>query len=184
VPAERKGELDAYRWSSHRAYAGLCAKPEWLCLEWLRYWGRTVASARREYRAALRASFGKPATSPWEELRGGLVLGPDGLWEKVKNLVKEKVESEEVRWSERCGARAVQHQVRELVAKEEDNRVRIWARVRLGAERLVDVSQELGYRDGSSVLQVVKRLERQAMKEKALAQTLARLKHELSRVRS
>ena len=39
-----------------------------------------------------------------------------------------------------------------------------------GAERLVDVAKELSDRDDSHVLQVVKRLERQAMKDKALAE--------------
>lgn len=135
-----------------------------------------MAVAQREYRAAMKAAFGRPAASPWEELRGGLVLGSDDLWEKVRGLVKEKAESEEVRWIERHGACAVQDRVRELVAKEKDIRVRIWARVRLGAERLVDVAKDWGYRDGSSVLQVVKRLERHMMKDKVLAKNLSRLK--------
>jgi len=175
--------LDRYRWSSHRAYAGLCARPDWLCLEWLRYWGRSVAVAQREYRETMAAAFGEALASPWQETRGGLVLGSEDLWERVKGMVKRKAESEEVRWSEREGARAVQERVRELTAKEGDKRVRIWARVRLGAERLVDVAKESGYRDGSSVLQVVKRLERETMKDKALAEKLGKLK-QLSRVGS
>jgi hypothetical protein len=51
-------------------------------------------------------------------------------------------------------------------------------RSRLGAERLVDVAKELGYRDGSGVLQVVKRLEQQAAKENALGRKLESLKGE------
>jgi len=183
VPVERRAGLDRYRWSSHRAYAGLCARPDWLCLEWLRYWGRSVAVAQREYRETMAAAFGEALASPWQETRGGLVLGSEDLWERVKGMVKRKAESEEVRWSEREGARAVQERVRELTAKEGDKRVRIWARVRLGAERLVDVAKESGYRDGSSVLQVVKRLERETMKDKALAEKLGKLK-QLSRVGS
>ena len=35
VPAERAVELEQYRWSSHRAYAGLERQvSEWLCLDW------------------------------------------------------------------------------------------------------------------------------------------------------
>lgn len=176
VPAERRGELEAYRWSSHRAYAGRCAKPEWLQLEWLRYWGQTVKGAQQEYRRTMASAFGRALASPWDEVRGGLVLGPDALWEKVKGLVRGKTVGEEARWSQRQGAQRVQSRVGDLVAREADERVRIWARVRLGAERLVDVARELGYSDGSGVLQVVKRLERQAAKRKALKEKLARLR--------
>ena len=40
IPKDRRRELDRYVWSSHRAYAGLIGKAEWLSLEWLRFWGR------------------------------------------------------------------------------------------------------------------------------------------------
>ena len=48
----------------------------------------------------------------------------------------------------------------------------------------VEAIQQLRYRDGSSVLQAVKRLKRQAMHNKPLAEHLARLKQQLSRVGS
>src|SRR5882757_9477442 len=35
VPAERRGALNVYRWSSHGAYGGRIAAPEWLCTDWL-----------------------------------------------------------------------------------------------------------------------------------------------------
>ncbi len=181
VPVERAGELAGYVWSSHRAYAGLGAKAPWLSLEWLRYWGRTVGAAQGEYRAEMAAAFGQRLASPWEALRGGLVLGAEELWEKVQGMVETKAGQatvEEVRWVERQGAGQVQQRVRELAAKETDERVRIWARVRLGAERGVDVAKELGYGDGSGISQVVSRLEHEAAEDKALRRRLESLRKE------
>ena len=101
IPRERAAELDGYRWSSHRAYAGLAGKAEWLCLDWLTMWDKRRGAARRAYRRAMREVFDKPVSSPWEELRGGLVLGADALWEKARGLVKAKSAAEELRWTER-----------------------------------------------------------------------------------
>ena len=182
MAAERAKELADYVWSSHRAYAALAAGPEWLCLEWLRYWGRSRKSAQQEYRATMAAAFDRPLESPWNELRGGLVLGGDELWAKVRAMVSGKAgkaDAGELRWSRRQGAVAVQQRVRDLVAKEADERIRIWARVRLGAERSVDVAKEFGYSDGSGITQVIKRLEREASKEKSLARKLDCLRKEI-----
>lgn len=86
----------------------------------------------------------------------------------------------ELRWTERQGAQRIQQNVRELVGDEPDPRVRIWARVRLGGERLVDAAKELGYRDGTGVLQVVKRMERRGTKSKPLAQKLQSLRNSVA----
>jgi len=89
VPVERRGELSRYRWSSHRAYAGLgkAQPPRWLCMEWLSYFGRTRKAAPLEYRRQIAAMFGQVAVSPWQNLRGGLVLGGEALWDKARRLL-------------------------------------------------------------------------------------------------
>ncbi len=47
ISPERFQELRMYLWSSHQDYAGLRKKtPEWLCLDWLAYWGRSRRGAR------------------------------------------------------------------------------------------------------------------------------------------
>ena len=46
----------------------------------------------------------------------------------------------------------------------------------MGGERKVDVAREFGYRDGSGVPQVVKRLEQSARKDKALGRNLSKMK--------
>ena len=172
IPPERKEELDRYEWSSHRDYAGWRQPAGWLSLEWLRFWGRSQREAQRGYRQAMAAGFGKPVANPWEDLRGSLVLGTAELWDKARGLIGRKAAQEEVRWSEREGAKETQDRVRRLVAKESDTRLQIWARVRLGGERGRDVAKEFGYRDGSGVTQVVKRLEAAATRDKALRRRL------------
>ena len=71
-----------------------------------------------------------------------------------------------------------------LLKDEKDDRLMIWARVRLGGKRLVDLAREKGYRDGSSDLQVVKRVEKKAMENQALRKHLEGWKKNMSSVRS
>lgn len=46
-----------------------------------------------------------------------------------------------------------------IYAEDTDRRVQNWAHVRLGGERLVDVTARYGFRDGSGAYRAVKRLE-------------------------
>jgi putative transposase len=179
IPVERRAELERYQWSSHRDYAGLRQKPEWLSLAWLRYWGRTEAEARRAYRGDIRRAFDRVVERRWDSLRGGLVLGGDALWQKVKARLERKSGLEESRWIDQQAGREVRERVRAVLEGEQDRRLRIWIRVRLGGERMVDVSRELGYRDGGSVLQVVKRLEQAAQNDPGLRQRMGELRQKL-----
>jgi len=70
------------------------------------------------------------------------------------------------------------------VAHEPDRRVRIWAQVVPAGERKVDVAQEFGYRNGSGVLHVGKRLEQSARSDHALARNLSKMKGNVSSVES
>jgi len=182
IPADRAGLRADYRWSSHLDYAGEREPFEWLDLSWLRYWGRGKGRARAAYRQEMGSFFGRPIASPWDGLRAGLVLGGAALWDKVRDLMDKKNGAEEARWRERLTTEDTAERARSLAANEPDRRVRIWARVCLGGERKVDVAQDFGYRDGSGVLQVVKRMERSARKDKALANKLDRMKKKLSSV--
>lgn len=178
IAAERAGELDRYRWSSHRDYAGWRRAPSWLSGRWRRYWGRTAAEAQREYRKWMRAAFAQPLVSPWDELRGGLVLGGQQLWERAKAAVQAKQGQEDRLWIQQQSRRDVRERVGELVAREKDWRVQLWIRVRLGGEKMAAVARGLGYRDGSGVAQVVKRLERAAQQDARVRKQLAELTHQ------
>jgi REP element-mobilizing transposase RayT len=179
IAAERARELDRYRWSSHRDYAGWRRKPAWLSLEWRRYWGRNGAEAQRGYRQWMATAFDKPLISPWENLRGGLVLGGQRLWEKTQALVAAKPRREESLWIQQHGHEPAREQARKLAEGEEDWRVKVWIRVRLGGERMTAVARALDYRDGSGVAQVIKRLEQTASRNARLRTRLAQLRRKV-----
>jgi REP element-mobilizing transposase RayT len=185
MPPELKGDLAKYRWSSHRAYAGLdAAPPAWCCREWLSYFGRTRRVAHAEYRRQVDQMFGQVIRSPWEDLRHGLVLGGDALWQKVRGLIAEAQGDEEIRWRRRADAAGISRVIESLVAEETDRRVAIWLRVRLGGERMTAVAADYGYRDGSGVHRVIQRLHERAKSDRSLARRLKTLASKVSRVKS
>jgi len=81
-------------------------------------------------------------------------------------------------------AGALRERVRGLVVAESDDRVQIWARVKLGGERPVEVAKEFGYRNQSGVGQVVKRVEMYAKQDAELRTKLQRLKDNVCNVES
>lgn len=180
---ERAAELDRYRWSSHRVYAGLERKPPgWLCRDWLRYWGKK--NAQESYRRSLARWFDQAVESPWEKLVGGLVLGGEALVRKAQRHLASKSAREETRWVQQQSRGALRQRLQIVLERETDARVRIWARVRMAGERNVAVAREYGYRGGSSIGQVVRRLEQQSTSDEAIRQKLARIRENMSRVES
>lgn len=143
IAADRAGELDRYWWSSHRDYGGWRRAPGWLSTNWLRYWGRRRAEAQREYRKWMRSAFGGLVASPWEKLRGGLVLGSERLWETAKKALRGKAGLEDRLWLQQHQQRDAQEHVRQLAAGE-DWRVQLWMRVRLGGEKMLRIGSRAG----------------------------------------
>ena len=182
---ERCAELNAYAWSSHRAYAGLTGKPfAGLCLDWLRYWSARPAEAHREYRRSLRRWFAGNVENPWDELIGGLILGGDKLLAKVQRHLAAATKPEEIRWLQQREQPDLRKRLESMLENEPDRRIKIWARVRLGGERNVAIAREIGYRGGSSVGQIIRRVDQRAVKNKRLRQKLTQFKVNLSRVES
>lgn len=185
VPAERRKDLARYPWSSHRAYSGNRKPPQWLCLDWLSYWGIRRKQAQQSYRKDIACCFGDVVRNPMSDLRQGIALTGESLWEDVRRLIDHKGGQEEIRWKQLIGDLAVRAKVCECVASIADKRLQIWARLRLAAERAVDLSREYGYRDGSGVLRVAQRLEHRSRGDKQLARQLSgiRKKMELANVK-
>jgi hypothetical protein len=152
-------------------------------LDWLGFWGEGD-KGREEYRAFVGAAFGRAVENPWADLRGGLVLGTEALWEKVQGMVKGKAGQQEKRWVQGENAEELSRRLRQILDAEVDARVKIWARARLGGERMADMAKELGYADGTAVTQIVKRMEANALVNEALRQKLDGLKRTVSFVRS
>ena len=66
------------------------------------------------------------------------------------------------------------------MARETDERVRIWERIRLGGERGVDVAREGGYGDANGISHDVKGLGLQGVGDKGLRNKLEWLKTRFS----
>lgn len=159
-------------------------KTLWLCTEWLSYFGRTRKTAQTEYRSQIAQMFGQVAVSPWQNLRGGLVLGNETLWDKVCGLLADSEGDEELRWSRRAGAEAVAEEIDRLAEEQTDSRIAIWLQVRHGGRQMTEVAKEYGYRDGSGVHRVIQRLEARAKDNRQLDRQLKSLSSRLSSVKS
>ena len=178
-------DLDGYGWSSHPDYAGLRkAPPLPLCWDWLAGPGGTAAQARKAYRRQMAQVWELGQVEcPWDHLAGGLVLGLEGFEAEVAAKMNQRPAVWSREWVAGRTQDEVRRAVRRLMKEEPDRRVRLWGRVRLAGERLVDVGREEGFADGSGVLQAVKRLEARAAQDPALRERLRRLAH-LSNVKS
>ncbi len=96
--------------------------------------------------------------------------GRESLWNMVRVLVANAEGEEEIRWRRRAGAEASARAIASLVEQEANRRVAIWLRV--GGERMTTVAADYGYRDGSGVHRVIKRLEERAKSDRALSRHL------------
>lgn len=176
--------LQTYRWSSHRSWTGM-EKPliEGQSFEWLRYWGRRLPEARKAYRLDIQQELRRKTGVDWKScVLCGLVAGGEDLLERVENLLQRKPDAISAAWKleERAARRRVIAE--ELLAQETDRRWRIWLRVEGKGEKRVDVARDLGYRDGGSVLQILKRLEARAASSPQQARKLKAYQRRLSSV--
>ncbi len=74
----------------------------------------------------------------------------------------------------------VRWQVGVMSTDETDARVRVWMRVQFGGECAADLVRELGCSDGSGILRVIQRLERQAGEDASLAGKLKAARRQLA----
>ena len=115
---------------------------------------------------------------------GGLVLGGERLLATVQRQLVGKAAADETRWVRQQQQPTVRKRLQRILEGETDERIRLWARVRLGGERNVEVARELGYRGGSGVGQLVRRVEQRSVQDAQLRKKLMRIKANLSRVES
>ncbi|MEI6352162.1 MAG: transposase [Verrucomicrobiota bacterium] len=182
VPAERREALREYRWSSHQSYTGQTSAPGWLCLDWLSYFGRTRRAAQREYEQFIESAFESVVECPWESLRMGLVLGGDALLERASGLLQAKTGTEEVEWVARTESAMHRKAVAATLAGEQSERCwKAWVFARLGGERSIDIARTLGYKDGSAITHLLKRLDTNQSNAPAFAQRVSTLTREFER---
>ncbi len=95
---------DEWRWSSHRAHAGLAAAPDWLRIQpILERFSSDPASASLRYRQFVAEGVG--LASPWSALRGQVLLGTDLFAERFRTLLAQRAVSAEVPRVDRLAGR-------------------------------------------------------------------------------
>jgi len=86
---ERRRHLRGYRWSSYRAYLGVCSKPEWLSVKDIEEKFGAHADWRRAYAAYVEEGLLKDVENPLEYIRGQAVLGSESFMERVQRLIRK-----------------------------------------------------------------------------------------------
>jgi REP element-mobilizing transposase RayT len=91
---------ERYRWSSYRATAGLDLAPGWLNREWvLAQFSTRRAVAERQYQQFVHAK--NAIASPWEQVRGQVVLGTEAFVEELQPLLTNTAASKEIPQTQR-----------------------------------------------------------------------------------
>ena len=116
-------------------------------------------------------------------------MGNAALQKRVQSLLRKKEGHEELRWvarAERGDQRSAA--ARALAGQQPERSWQVWLRVHLGGERRIDVARAYGYKDGSAITQMLKRLQNAARSKPAMAGRMSRLEseieHILSRIKS
>jgi putative transposase len=156
IPLERWEDLNAYRWSSHSAYAGLTAPPDWLNLDWLSYWGTSAKIAQANYTNDIRRCFGKP---PWlleDHAKHGLLVGSDDFCQAVRPYIESKDGDEELQWSTREHLEDIRLRISQIINQVMDVRLKIWLRICVGREPKSVVARAYRYKSSSSMNYVIR----------------------------
>lgn len=95
---------EEWPWSSYGPTAGLAPSPELLTTDWvLAQFGRNRREARQRYCEFVHQGFGQ--VSPWDDLRGGLLLGGEEFVERFQPLLSERRNFEEIPRTQRLAHR-------------------------------------------------------------------------------
>jgi REP element-mobilizing transposase RayT len=95
VAARMADAPSAWRWSSFPSTAGICPAPGFLTTRWvLAQFGDNLEQARQRYVEFVHG--GLKCSSPWEGLRGGVLLGEDSFVERFREQSGEWSGAEEV----------------------------------------------------------------------------------------
>jgi REP element-mobilizing transposase RayT len=172
-------DLDRFAWSSHGTYSRKrVAGVKGLSLQWLEEWGQKPAQAVEAYRRQLKGIL-----QTHEQIeRNGWFWGEAGFGVELVRKLGSKARSKERVFLQPLFDRR-RSLLEPLLAREPDERVKLWARVRWLAERPVDLAREKGYFDGGTITQILKRLEARALKEQKLKSKLGSYKSKMSLIK-
>jgi putative transposase len=90
----RLEKLRRYRWSSYRAYAGYCGKPDWLDMDVLLARAGGIVKYRETVENLIRQGVEE---KPWEQVKLGIALGTAEFAKKISARLKSGREMPEKR---------------------------------------------------------------------------------------
>ncbi|MCL5260587.1 MAG: transposase [Gammaproteobacteria bacterium] len=100
VRAKMVDRPENYIWSSYCAIAGLKKSPDFLTIGWiLKHFEDQPASARVKYSEFVYA--GMNGVSPWDSLRGQIILGKEKFCQTIEKMIGEKVNIPEISRAQR-----------------------------------------------------------------------------------
>jgi len=183
--AERIRRLRAYRWSSYRSYAGLGQGPSWVTRgDVLKMLGGRAGDGprRRAYRQFVEEAVrdGMPP-SPWEQLRGGVLLGSAEFARRLRSGLRgdEKEQAALRRLRQTAGFDQVVTIVQRMKGEKWEafrDRYGDWGRdlaLYLGRKRcgmrLRELAEVAGGLDYGSASGALRRFEQQLSRDKKLA---------------
>lgn len=111
-----------WRWSSYISTAGIKRAPQYLAVDWIfGQFGSDRKKAEKNYRDFVKAGIGEG--SPWNNLKGQILLGGEEFIKKFRDLLSEKEEIREIPKVQRYLSRP---RIDEIIKKEriKDKRVR------------------------------------------------------------
>lgn len=143
VRAKMTSKLEEWKWSSYRYTAGIKKAPGYLTTDWLiGHFSKNKAEAQKLYRKFVKEGIN--ASSPWNELRGQILLGEETFIERYKKLLHGKEQIKEIPRIQRYLNRP---KLEDLFSKEDKKKERdkniYTAHVRYGY-RLNEISKYLG----------------------------------------
>ncbi len=95
---------EQWKWSSYGATAGIIQAPDFLTVDWiLGVFGNKKGTAQERYRQF--AKEGMNQKSPWENLRGQILLGEERFVEGFKELLTDKEKISEIPCQQRYAGR-------------------------------------------------------------------------------
>jgi putative transposase len=95
VRARMVKRVGDYRWSSYRATAGEAEVPAFVTCDWmLSQFASSMSASRGKYREFVRA--GIHSESPWEKLRGQILLGSERFVAKMRPVLTTKADLKEI----------------------------------------------------------------------------------------
>ncbi len=187
-------QLRAYRWSSYPAYLGLAPVPEWLTCEGvLGRLGGPKRERRKTYQRYVEEGAGEGVEpSPWDQLRGQVVLGEEQFLTQIQEVLKgderEQAGLKQLRPRPRWegAVRVVEELKGESWEAFRDRRgdwgrdLALWLGRVICGMKLRELAEAVGLGHYGSVATALKYLEQQSLRDRKLVQLMSRAKQRLT----